>query len=89
MDFPLLASESSKVVQLTDYASTFVKSGQYPVTVKILSGDAVLAQTADAIYVAPSIRIEPVESLEPSTVVPDGDKEIRIQIQIKGLEVLQ
>lgn len=89
VDFSLLASEAFKTIPLTDFTNTFVKSGQYPVTVKIFSGAALLAQTADAIYVAPSIRIDPANSLEPATVVPDGDKDIRINIQIKGVEELQ
>lgn len=89
IDFPLSNSEAFKVISLTDFTNTFTKSGQYPVSVKILSGGEVLGQVADAIYVAPAIRLEPTKNLAPTTVVPDGDKEIRINIQIKGVEDLQ
>lgn len=89
VDFSLAASEEFKVISLTDFTQTFSQSGQYPLNIKILSGAEVIDQISDAIYVAPSIRIEPVTSLEPTTVVPDGDREIRLNIQIKGVEDLR
>jgi len=89
MDFSLPAAETSKTLLLTEFTHTFVKSGQYPVSVRIFAGGTQIAQTSDAIYVAPYIRIAPAESLEPASVVPDGDKEIRINIQIKGVEGIQ
>lgn len=88
VDFSLAASEAFKAIPLVDFNHTFTKSGQYPVTVKVFSGEVLLAQTADSIYVAPSIRIEPARTLDPGSVIPDGDKDIRIKIQIKGVEEL-
>lgn len=89
MEFSLAAGETSKTLTLTEFTHTFAKSGQYPVSVTILSGGVPVAQTSDALYVAPNIRITPTENLDPATVVPDGDKEIRINIQIKGVEGIQ
>ncbi|BCR06063.1 hypothetical protein DESUT3_31320 [Desulfuromonas versatilis] len=87
-DFLLTASEQFKNIPLPDFSNTFGQSGQYPVTIKIFNGEAPLAQTADAIYVAPSIRIVPSKTLDPTTVIPDGDKDIQIKIQLKGVEEL-
>jgi hypothetical protein len=89
LDFSLAAAETSKTLALTEFTHAFAKSGQYPVSVTILSGGVPIAQTSDALYVAPNIRINPTENLDPATVVPDGDKEIRINIQIKGVEGIQ
>ena len=88
IDFSLSTSEAFKVIVLADFTNTFTQSGQYPVSLKIFSGSELLAQATDAVYVAPKIRIEPTNSMEPSTVIPDGDKELRINIQIKGVEDL-
>lgn len=89
VEFLLATGETSKTLSLTEFTHTFAKSGQYPVSVKIMSGGVPVAQTSDAIFVAPYIRIAPTENLVPATVVPDGDKDIRINIQIKGVEGIQ
>ncbi len=86
VNFSLLSSEAFKVANILDFTNTYNQSGRYPITVRILSGDNLIGQVVDAIYVAPSIRIEPSKSLNPASVVPDGDKEIRIEIQIKAVE---
>jgi len=86
VNFSIATSESFKVVELSNFTYTFTQSGQYPVKIKILSGNTIIAEGSDAIYVAPSIRIEPGKTLNPATVIPDGDKTIRIDIQIKGVE---
>lgn len=84
--FVLPPSEFSKKIDIGSFAYTFNQSGQYPVKVTILSGGAAIATGSDAIHVAPAIRIEPSKSLNPDTVLPDTDKRIRINIQIKGVE---
>jgi len=56
------------------------------VKVTILSGGTAIATGSDVINVAPAIRIEPIKSVSPDTVLPDGDKRIRIDIQIKSVE---
>jgi len=87
--FTVAGADPFKEMPLADITHTFVSSGQYPVTVKVFSGSTLLAQTTDAIYVAPAIRIAPTQTLVPTSVIPDGDKEIRINIQIEGVEDLQ
>ena len=57
-----------------------------PVQVNILSEGNVIAQGDAMIHVAPAIRIEPSKSLSPDEVLPDGDKRIRIDIKIEGVE---
>lgn len=86
VDFSVSRTESFKVVEVGSFTYTFNQSGQYPVKVSILSGGSVLSEITDAIHVAPSIRIEPAKGLSPTAVTPDGDKRIRINIQLKGVE---
>lgn len=64
----------------------FTASGAYPV-VLTSTGDVVPQTVANGeVQVAPGIRVEPVQSITPNTVTPDGDKRIRIQLQLKGVE---
>lgn len=64
----------------------FTASGVYPV-VLTATGDIVpQAVSSGEVQVAPGIRVEPVQSIAPNTVTPDGDKRIRIQLQLKGVE---
>lgn len=86
VDFLVTRTESFKVVEVGSFTYTFSQSGQYPVKIRILSGGSVLSEITDAIHVAPSIRIEPAKGLSPTAVTPDGDKRIRINIQLKGVE---
>lgn len=88
-DFTITPAESLKTVELGKLTYTFAASGQYPVTVKISSGGSVIMENSDAIYVSPSMRIEATEILSPTTVAPDGDKRIRIDIRLEGVEVTQ
>lgn len=89
VDFTIAPSEPLKTIELGRFTYTFAASGQYPVTVKIRSGGSVILENSYAIYVSPSIRIEASKTLTPTTVVPDGDKRIRIDIRLQGVEVNQ
>lgn len=89
VDFTIAPSESLKTIALGKFTYTFVASGQYPVTVKIRSGGSVVCEKSDAIHVAPSMRIETTKILNPTTVTPEGDKRIRIDIRLQGVEVTQ
>jgi len=89
VDFIIAPSEPLKTIELGKFTYTFAASGQYPVTVKIRSGGSVVLENSYAIYVSPSIRIEASKTLTPTTVVPDGDKRIRIDIRLQGVEVTQ
>lgn len=86
INFTVASSEFFKIIELVSFSYTFMQSGQYPVEMAILSGSNRLSSGIDAIHVAPSVRIEPTKTVNPSTVIPDGDKTIRIEIQIKGVE---
>jgi len=88
-DFTITPAESLKTVELGKFTYTFAASGQYPVTVKISSEGNVVLENSDAIHVAPSMRIEATKTLSPTTVVPEGDKRIRIDIRLEGVEVNQ
>lgn len=85
----LLPAESSKAVLLEVFPYTFVESGDHPVQVQIVSGPTPVSLTGGVVSTAPGIRIEPSQNLTPATVVPDGDKRIRIDIRLKGVEVKQ
>ncbi|MFZ3173260.1 MAG: carboxypeptidase regulatory-like domain-containing protein [Thiobacillus sp.] len=64
----------------------FTASGAYPV-VLTSTGDIVPQVVANGeVQVAPGIRIEPVQIVAPNIVTPDGNKRIRIQLQLKGVE---
>ena len=89
VDFTITPAESLKTVELGSFTYTFAASGQYPVTVRISSEDSVLLENSDAIHVAPSMSIEASKILSPTTVAPEGDKRIRIDIRLQGVEVTQ
>lgn len=65
---------------------TFPDSGDYQVSVTLLSGSVVTSDMEKVISVAPSVRVEASQSIRPQVVVPDGDKRIKIRIQLKGVE---
>jgi hypothetical protein len=71
---------------LTSFVHTFTESGEYPIRVRIFNGTELLATVNGAIPVAPAIRIEPNKTVTPSTVIPDGDKRIRVEIRLEGVE---
>lgn len=71
---------------LGQLAHTFTQAGEY-----VLQIDSVTGAQPDSIYngnlyVAPSTRIDIQHSISPQTVVPDGDKTIRLRIRIEGVE---
>jgi len=82
----LLPAETTKSVTLETFPYTFAESGEHPITIQILSGPIPVSLIGDVVSVAPGIRIEPGQTITPSTVVPDGDKRIRIDIRLKGVE---
>lgn len=73
-------------VVLGPFAHRFAASGVYPVVISA-TGD-VLPQSiaAGQVQVAPGIRVEALQQVTPGSVTPDGDKRIRIQLQLKGVE---
>jgi large repetitive protein len=84
--FSIPAFEFSRKIDIGQFEQIFSSSGAYPVKVNILSQGSVIATGDAMIHVAPAIRIEPSKSLKPDKVLPDGDKRIKIDIQIEGVE---
>jgi hypothetical protein len=81
----LTPEETRKNVTLAEFSHDFAQSGQYPLEIQ-LSGIQAGNANGLPISVAPGVRITPSEDIAPTTVVPDGDKRIRINIQLKGVE---
>jgi len=85
-NFSIPAFEFSIKIDIGHFEQTFSAGGEYPAKVNILSEGNVIATGGAMIHVAPAIRIEPSKSLSPDEVLPDGDKRIRIDIQLEGVE---
>ncbi len=84
LDVPV--SEFSYTFDIGSFEYTFTKSGEYTVEMSIFVNGAAVANGTGSISVAPSIRIEPTMKLTPDIVTPDGDKTIRTDIELKGVE---
>lgn len=83
---PLVPGESTKSVVLNGLQHTFTESGGHPAQAQAVSGPVPAVIDAAAITVAPGTRIDPSQGITPATVTPDGDKRIRIDIRLKGVE---
>ena len=79
-------AKSSQKTNLINQPVMFSESGVYNATFTVTSGTTPMQQTNAVISVAPSLRVEASQNISPAQVVPDGDKRIRIQIQLKGVE---
>lgn len=84
MNIALSPNESNKLITLSQFNYQFTEAGEHPVTVNIYSGANLLTTSSTRISVSPLVRIEPKKTLTPSTVAPDGDKRIRIEIELEG-----
>lgn len=84
--FVITPDNVSATIALANTPITFAESGNYQATFSVVSGTIPLQQNNTVISVAPSIRVEASQGISPAQVVPDGDKRIRINIQLKGVE---
>ncbi len=84
LDVPV--SEFSYTFDIGSFEYTFTQSGEYTVEMSIFVNGEAVASGTGSISVAPSIRIEPTMKLTPDIVTPDGDKTIRTDIELKGVE---
>lgn len=82
----LQPTETQKLATVDSFTFTFAQSGEHPLEVQVLSTPTPGTVVGDVIVAAPSVRIEPSQTITPSTVVPDGDKRIKLNIQLKGVE---
>ncbi|MBI3610223.1 MAG: hypothetical protein HY204_05925 [Nitrospirae bacterium] len=80
------ANGGSVGLTLANFSQTFSVAGVYPINVQVTNGSTVLITLAGSIEVAPLVRIDPTVTLTPQTVLPDGDKRIRIDIRLEGVE---
>jgi hypothetical protein len=76
-------AQTSLVVD--DFPLLFALAGQYTIDLQVTSAVTPGVISGQKISVAPAIRIDPTESISPTTVVPDGDKRVHVQIQLKGV----
>jgi hypothetical protein len=81
----MLPAEGTKSVLFDSFQHTFTESGDHPIQVRIVGGPLPGNLLGGGISVAPGTRIEPSQSLTPSTVIPDGDKRLRMNIHLKGV----
>jgi len=79
-------TEIAKSFLVETFPFTFTESGDHYLQVQIISGPSPADLLAGAVSVAPGIRIEASQSLTPTSVIPDGDQRIRVNIKLKGVE---
>jgi len=82
----LLPGESSKSILLDGVQYKFVESGAHPSTLTAVDGTMPAQLTGMPIAVAPGTRIELLHTITPAAITPDGDKRIRIDIRLQGVE---
>ena len=78
--------EQQKSVVIDNFVHTFDKSGIYTIELQYKTGVVASQVLTGLISVAPNERIELDQHILPSSVIPDGDKRIRIGIEIKGVQ---
>lgn len=83
---PLDPTEGSKSLLLNGLQYKFIESGVYPSTLTFVGGVAPAILEGKTISVAPGTRIDPTLNIMPSIITPDGDKRIRIDIRLQGVE---
>ena len=79
-------SEGAKAVLVDSFPFTFSESGGYPVEAVIIKGPMPINLVGGALSVAPGIRIEPIQSVTPRVVAPNGNTRIKLNIRLKGVE---
>ncbi len=72
-------------VVVANFPYQFAVAGQYTIDVQPTGGVSPGVISSQKISVAPAIRIDPSESISPTTAVPDGDKRVHVTIQLKGV----
>ncbi len=85
VDVDVPSSVPERVLELPAVTHTFDRCGQYLVEVSVRSGEVLCGQARSAIRVAPATRIDIVKTIDPATVTPDGDKEVRVSIRLEGV----
>jgi hypothetical protein len=68
-----------------EFPYLFTLAGQYTIELQVTSAVTPGVISGQKISVAPAVRIDPTQSISPTTVVPDGAKRVHVQIQLKGV----
>ncbi len=84
---PLLPEEDNKVIDLETFTTEFTTQGVHPVLLQVTTGTLPDTLTSAEIMVAPGVRIQAAQNITPANVTPDGDKRIRINIRLEGMEI--
>lgn len=79
-------SKTQGTLTIITFPYTFADSGNYQAVATVINGNILSADVDKTIVVAPSVRVEANQSISPQVVVPDGDKRIKVRIQLKGVE---
>lgn len=72
--------------QLSEQMFTFTQSGMHPFNAQLQSNELTANVQPANVAVAPSTRVQVIQKLTPSQVLPDGNKRITIDITVKGEE---
>jgi len=81
----VLPAENNRTQIVGSLLHTFAKSGVYYIELQHQSGVVADQQLTGLITVIPDVAIEVEQSLTPSTVLPDGDKRIKVNLRLKGV----
>lgn len=84
VDITIQPDEINKSIILENISHHFITSGEYTIEVDVINGVTPQNLITRSIFVAPLVRIEPNLSIEPNRVVPDGDKRVKVKLQLKG-----
>lgn len=76
----------STTVNLARLEHRFDRPGRYPFEIISIEGAEATNMEAGAVVVAPDIRIELQQGVEPGTVLPQGDARLRMRIRIEGVQ---
>ena len=78
--------QDTLLIPIDPITPTLQRSGEHRLVVSIFSQPRGPI-TAGILSVAPALRIDPSQSLQPSLVTPDENKRIRVNIRLQGREV--
>lgn len=81
----LQPQDAQSSVAVANFPYQFALPGLYTIDVQVTGGVTPGVVSSQKISVAPAIRIDPSESISPTTAVPDGDKRVHVIIQLKGV----
>jgi hypothetical protein len=85
MQIPVEPAVPQFSVSLGSFSHVFTTPGEYVLRIDSVAGPSPKVQQARPLYIAPDTRVEIEQAISPISVVPDGDKQINLQIRLKGV----